>query len=159
MKTSASAEQRLVELGITLPATAAPVGSYRNAVTIGDMVYLSGHGPVLDGRPTHIGCVPDEVDVASAADAARTTMLNLLSSLRAEIGTLDRVIRIVNVFGMVRATAQFGQHPAVIDGASHLLTEIFGDRGIHARSAVGMTSLPFGIPVEIEMTVQVETTS
>lgn len=110
---------------------------------------------MCDGKPAYLGRVPDEVGVEEAADAARITMLNLLSSLRAEIGSLDRVVRIVRVFGMVRATAEFAEHPRVLDGASKLLGEIFGESGVHTRSAVGMGSLPFGIPVEIEMSVQV----
>jgi enamine deaminase RidA (YjgF/YER057c/UK114 family) len=155
MTAQTSPEQRLVELGITLPQAPAGVGAYRNAQTIGDIVHLAGHGPIQGGRLAYQGRVPDQVSVAEATDAARLTTLNLLASLRAEIGSLDNVVQVVHLFGMVRGAEDFGQHPVVIDGASHLLHEIFGDRGVHTRSAVGMNSLPFGIPVEIEMTVQV----
>jgi enamine deaminase RidA (YjgF/YER057c/UK114 family) len=150
-----SPEQRLIELGITLPDAPPGAGAYRNAQTVGDIVYLAGHGPLKDGKLPYQGRVPDQVSVEDATDAARITMLNLLASLRSEIGSLDNVVQVVHVFGMVRGTEDFGQHPAVIDGASQLLHEVFGDRGVHTRSAVGMYSLPFGIPVEIEMSVQV----
>jgi len=150
-----TAERRLAELGISLPEPPAQVGSYRNALTVGETVHLSGHGPVRDGRPAYGGRVPEDVSVPDAVDAARLTMLNLLASLRAEIGSLDRVEQVVHVFGMVRAGADFEQHPRVIDGASDLLVEIFGERGVHTRTAVGMHTLPYGIPVEIEMTVRV----
>jgi len=150
-----TAERRLAELGITLPEPPVQVGSYRSALTVGEIVHLSGHGPVRDGRPAYRGRVPDEVSVPDAVAAARLTMLNLLSSLRAELGSLDRVVQIVHVFGMVQSSQGFEEHPRVIDGASDLLGEIFGERGVHTRSAVGMHNLPYGIPVEIEMTVRV----
>jgi enamine deaminase RidA (YjgF/YER057c/UK114 family) len=150
-----TAEKRLAELGIRLPEPPSQVGSYRNALSVGDTVHLSGHGPVQDGRPAYRGRVPDEVSMPDAVAAARLTMLNLLSSLRAEIGSLDRVVQIIHVFGMIHTSPGFQEHPRVIDGASDLLGEIFGERGAHTRSAVGMHSLPYSIPVEIEMSVRV----
>jgi enamine deaminase RidA (YjgF/YER057c/UK114 family) len=150
-----TAEERLAQLGITLPEPPTQVGSYRNALTVGHTVHLSGHGPVRDGQPAYRGRVPEEVSLPDAAAAARLTMLNLLASLRAEIGSLDRVMQIVHVLGMVHGSDGFEQHPRVIDGASDLLVDIFGEYGVHTRTAIGMHSLPYGIPVEIEMTVRV----
>lgn len=148
-------ENRLEELGIELPAPSDPAGAYVNALTAGDLVFVAGHGPVRDGKPAWQGRVPDEVSVADAADAARLTMLNCLATLRHHLGSLDRVTQIVKVLGLVRSTQDFGEHPVVLNGASELLAEVFGDRAAHTRSAVGVSSLPFGIPVEIEMTVRV----
>jgi enamine deaminase RidA (YjgF/YER057c/UK114 family) len=145
-------EARLGELGIDLGRSLTrPKGSYVSAVTVGDTVYVAGHGPFLDGKPAYVGRVPSEVSVEDAYRAARLTALSCLATLRDHLGSLDRVERIVKLLGMVRADADFGGHPGVIDGASDVIVEIFGERGRHARSAVGMHTLPFGIPVEIEL--------
>jgi enamine deaminase RidA (YjgF/YER057c/UK114 family) len=151
-RVTASPEVRLRELGIDLARTLhRPKGSYDNVLTVGELVYVSGHGPLIDGTPAYVGRVPSEVGVADAYEAARLTARNCLSTLEDHLGSLDRIERIVKLFGMVRADPDFEGHPGVIDGASDLLVEVFGERGRHTRSAVGMQSLPFGISVEIEL--------
>ena len=145
-------EERLHELDIDLARTLhAPKGAYDNAVTVGNVVYLAGHGPLLDGKPAYVGRVPTDLSIDDAVAAARLTALNCLSTLAQHLGTLERVERIVKLFGMVCAAPDFGEHPRVIDGASDLLVEVLGACGRHVRSAVGMHSLPFGIPVEVEL--------
>jgi enamine deaminase RidA (YjgF/YER057c/UK114 family) len=146
--------QRLAELGIVLPAVLPPVGSYVGCVVVGNVAYVSGHGPV-DGTHMVRGKVGDDLDVAEARDAARLTGLSILATLQDTLGDLDRVRRIVKVFGMVNAAPGFDQMPKVIDGCSDLLVEVFGDAGRHARSAVGLAELPFGIAVEIELIAEV----
>lgn len=151
-----SAEQRLKELGIELPTPPKPVGDYVGAVTVGNLVFVSGHGPRLPDNTSITGKVPGECSVEQAVEAARLVGLNALASLRQEIGSLDRVARIVKVLGMVNAEPGFKEHPKVINGFSGLMREVFGEAGRHARSAVGMGSLPFQIPVEVEMIVQLK---
>ncbi|MEZ5234216.1 MAG: RidA family protein [Acidimicrobiia bacterium] len=149
-----SPEARLAELGISLPDAPTPVGSYVTFVRSGNLAFTSGHGPSgADGYVT--GKVGADLDVAAGQAAARLTGLNLLATLRKELGSLDRVTRVVKVLGMVNCGPDFGQHPAVINGCSDLLVEIFGDAGRHARSAVGMGSLPMNMAVEIELVVEV----
>jgi enamine deaminase RidA (YjgF/YER057c/UK114 family) len=144
-------EERLAELGIELPAPNPAVGSYVGAVTVGTIVFVSGHGPYEAGEYVYKGKLGREVDVPTGQAAARLTILNLLASLKAEIGELDRVRRVVKLLVMVNSDPEFGEQPKVANGASDLLVEIFGpERGPHARSAVGMGALPFAIPVEIE---------
>jgi enamine deaminase RidA (YjgF/YER057c/UK114 family) len=144
-------EERLAELGYELPAPNPAVGSYVGAVTSGNIVFVSGHGPYREGGFPSKGKLGRDVDVATGQEAARLTMLNLLASLKAEIGELDRVRRVVKLLVMVNSDPDFGEQPKVANGASDLLLEIFGpERGAHARSAVGMGALPFAIPVEIE---------
>lgn len=151
-------EQRLAEIGIELPPVNPAVGSYVGAVTVGDVVFVSGHGPYRDGEFVYTGKLGREVDVATGQAAARLTILNLLSTLKAEIGELDRVRRVVKLLVMVNSDPAFGEQPTVANGASDLLVEILGpERGPHARSAVGMGALPFGIPVEIEGIFQIAT--
>lgn len=148
-------ESRLAAAGISLPAAPSPAGSYVTFVRSGDLAFTSGHGPTgPDGRLI-TGKVGAGLDIDAARAAARVTGLNLLATLRQELGTLDRVRRVVKVFGMVNCTPEFDQHPAVINGASDLFVEVFGDAGRHARSAVGMVSLPFGMAVEIEIVVEI----
>ncbi len=149
-----SAEAKLKELGIDLPTPPAPVGNYVGAVRVGNLVYLSGHGPRQAAGSPISGKVGDGMSIEEAQAAARQVALNALATLRAEIGSLDQVKRIVKVLGMVNATPDFTEHPKVIDGFSTLLMQVFGDAGRHARSAVGMGSLPFQIPVEVEMIVE-----
>lgn len=144
---------RLRELGIELPQPSTPAGSYRNVLVDDGMVYASGHGP-LDGDHMVTGKVGSDLSLEQARDAARMTGLSLLASLQAELGDLDRIAQVVRVFGMVNVAPGFDQMPAVVNGCSDLLVEVFGDRGVHARSAVGLASLPFGIPVEIELTAR-----
>ena len=148
---------RLRELGIELPAPSTPAGNYLPAVTAGDLVYLSGAGPVRADGSLVTGKVGDGgLDVDAAREAARLTGLQLLAALRAELGDLGRVRQVVKLFGMVNCRPGFNRTPAVIDGCSEVLVEVLGDRGRGARSAVGMAELPFDIPVEIEAVVLVE---
>jgi enamine deaminase RidA (YjgF/YER057c/UK114 family) len=149
-------ETRLAKLGLSLPEPPAPIANYVRSVRVGDLVFLSGHGPTRDGTHAFTGKVGAERSVEYGYQAAQLVMLNLLSSLKQEIHDLDRVDRIVKLLGMVNCTPDFGDHPKVINGASDLLIELYGERGRHARSAVGMQSLPGGITVEIEMIVQLE---
>lgn len=150
-----SPEQRLADLGITLPDLRPAAGAYVPAVRTGNLVFVSGHGPI-DGDRVITGKVGAAVDLPTAVEAARLTGLQLLAGLRSEIGSLDRVVRVVKVFGMVNCAPGFTATPAVIDGCSTLLLEVFGDDvGRHARSAVGQAELPFDIAVEIEMVVEV----
>jgi enamine deaminase RidA (YjgF/YER057c/UK114 family) len=148
-------ERRLKELGIELAPATSPLANYVNAVRTGNLLYLAGKGPGLSGRPLPTGKVGRDLTVEQAYQHARDTGLNLIAVMKAELGDLDRVKRIVKVLGMVNATPEFGQQPEVINGCSDLFVEVFGDRGRHARSAVGMGSLPRGIPVEIEVIVEV----
>jgi enamine deaminase RidA (YjgF/YER057c/UK114 family) len=144
------ATQRLAKLGIVLPSPMPPAGAYVPARRVGDLLYVSGHGPI-DGDKIVTGKVGSELDLATARHAARLTGLSILATLKAELGSLDRVVQVVKVFGMVNAAPGFEQMPAVIDGCSELLVEVFGKAGQHARTAVGMAELPFGIAVEIEL--------
>lgn len=149
-------ENRIKELGYELPTAPAPVATYVGAVRVGNLVFLSGHGPRIVGRMEIAGKVDSQVSIEEAQEAARMVGLNLLATLKNEIGDLDKVKRIVKVLGMVNADPKFTEHPKVINGFSDMMVEIFGDKGRGARSAVGMGSLPFRIPVEIEMIVEVE---
>lgn len=144
-------EERLTELGYELPAPNPAVGSYVGAVTVGNTVFVSGHGPYRDGEFVFKGKLGREVDVATGQQAAALTIVNLLASLKQEIGELSRVKRVVKLLVLVNSDPEFGEQPMVANGASDLLVEVFGSvRGPHARSAIGMGALPFGIPVEIE---------
>ncbi|MGO9955829.1 MAG: RidA family protein [Solirubrobacteraceae bacterium] len=144
-------ETRLAALGIELPDPNPPVGSYVGAVTMGNAVFVSGHGPYKDGDFIFRGKLGRELDVPTGQQAARLTIINLLASLKAEIDELDRVKRVVKLLVLVNSDPEFGQQPLVANGASDLLVEVFGEqRGRHARSAIGMGALPFGISVEIE---------
>ncbi len=147
------ATERLVELGIELPPVMAPAGSYQSCVVVGTTVHVGGHGPVAGGEMV-VGKVGADLDLVEAQRAARLTGLSILASLREELGDLDRIDRIIKVFGMVNAAPGFHQMPAVIDGCSDLLIDVFGDSGRHTRSAVGLSELPFGIAVEIELIAQ-----
>jgi enamine deaminase RidA (YjgF/YER057c/UK114 family) len=150
-----SIEDRLIELGVKLPAGYPPAANYVPAVTTGNLVFISGHSPRREDGTQVTGKLGRDLSVEQGYQAARLTMVNCLGSLRNEVGDLDRVQRIVKVLGMVNCSEDFEAHPQVINGASDLLTEIFGDRGKHARSAVGMQMLPFNIAVEIEMIVEI----
>lgn len=149
-------EQRLDELGIELAPATSPMANYVNAVRAGNLLYLAGKGPGQPGKPLPTGKVGRDFTVEQAYAYARETGLNLIAVMKTELGDLDRVVRIVKVLGMVNATPEFGQQPEVINGCSDLFVEVFGERGKHARSAVGVGSLPRGIPVEIEVIVEVE---
>ena len=147
------AEAKIAELGLDM-STSAPLANYVPAVRTGNLVYLSGHGPVVDGSLIR-GKLGADLDIDAGYAAARAVMVQLLASLRAELGTLDSVSRVVKLLCMVNCTPEFGDQPAVANGASDLLVEVFGEAGRHARSAVGMQSLPVGMAVEIEMIVEV----
>ena len=147
----ATPEVRLAELGIELPAPNPAVANYVGAVTVGQTVFVSGHGPYKNGDYSFKGKLGREIDVATGQQAAQLTILNLLASLKAEIGELDRVARVVKLLVLVNSDPEFKEQHLVANGASDLLVEIFGaERGRHARSAIGMGALPFGICVEIE---------
>jgi len=148
-------ERAIAGLGLTLPPAPAAVANYVGAVVAGNLVFVSGHGPVKDGQLTYRGKLGREFTTAQGYEAARLVMLNCLATLKAAIGDLDRVRRVVKLLGMVNGTPEFTEQPQVINGASDLLVSIFGDRGRHARSAVGMGSLPFNIAVEIELVVEI----
>lgn len=154
-----SAETRLAELGITLPAPPTPVASYVTFVRTGDLVFTSGHGPQAEDGSWITGKVGVDLTVDEGAEAARRTAIGLVATLRAELGSLDRVTRIVKVLGMVNCPPEFTDHPAVINGCSDLLAEVFGDAGRHARSAVGVGSLPLDFAVEIELVAEVAQTA
>ena len=151
-----SVEERLRELGIELPGPPPPVGNYLGAVTVGNLVFLSGHGPRSASGEYSSGKIGGELTPEQGQEEARQVGLNMLATLRAEIGDLDRVRRVVKVLGMVNAAPDFRNHPKVIDGFSDLMVEVFGEKGRGARSAVGMGSLPFQIPVEVEMIVEID---
>lgn len=156
-KKASSAEDQLKQLKLELP----PVAKSRNplvpAVRAGDMLYVSGHGPLpVEGKPV-IGKLGQDLDVKQGRAAARSVGLQILSVVRAELGSLDKVVRLVKTLGMVNCTADFKEQPQVINGFSELMIEVFGEQsGKGARSAVGMASLPGGIPVEIEAIFQVK---
>jgi enamine deaminase RidA (YjgF/YER057c/UK114 family) len=149
-------EERLRELGVDLPAPAAPVAAYVPCVRTGNLVYVSGQVPSVDGKPTHLGHLGDDVDLEAGRAAARTCAVNVLAALKAELGELSRVRRVVKVTGFVASTPGFTDHPKVVNAASELFGEVFGDAGRHARAAVGMAALPLGVPVEVEAIVEVE---
>ena len=147
-------DERLAELGLVLPEPFPPAGSYLSSSGSGDLLFVGGHGPI-DGANTILGKVGTDLTLEQGQDAARMTALSLLATMRADLGSLDRVEQIVKVFSMVNVGGSFDRMPAVIDGCSDLLVDVFGDRGRHTRSAVGMAALPFGIAVEIELIARV----
>jgi enamine deaminase RidA (YjgF/YER057c/UK114 family) len=151
-----SAEQRLKELGIDLGAVSAPVANYVNAVRTGNLLFLAGKGPRAVNGKRPQGKVGRDYTADEAYQHARTVGLDLLAVMRAELGSLDNVVRVVKMLGMVNAVPEFTDHPKVINGCSDLFVEVLGEAGKHARSAVGMGSLPMGIPVEIEVIVEVK---
>jgi len=148
-------EDRLAGLGRTLPGVAAPVAAYVPAVRSGDYVFTSGQLPMVDGSLAVTGKVGAEVSAEDAKQLAATCVLNALAAIKAEIGDLDRVRRVVKVVGFVASTPDFTGQPGVVNGASELLGEVFGDKGVHARSAVGVAVLPLDAPVEVELTVEI----
>ena len=152
---SSQAEQRLAAKGIQLPAFAAPAYQYQAVVVYQGVAYVSGQIP-REGNDIFVkGKVGAEIDLNTAQEAARRCVLGALSALKAELGTLDRVERVLKVTGFVASASGFTQQPQVIDAASNLLFDVFGDAGRHARSAVGVTELPRGVPVEIEFVIAV----
>ena len=151
-------EARIEELGLTLPAVATPLASYVPAVRTGDLVFTSGQLPTVDGQLVAAGRVGDGeglVDVETAKRAAAVAVLNALAAVKSVVGDLDLVEQVVKLNGFVACDPSFTSHAAVMNGASELLGEIFGERGKHARAAVGMSSLPLNAPVELEIVVRV----
>ncbi len=146
--------ENLARLGYTLPAVPTPIAAYVNCVRSGNLLFLSGGLPI-DGDQKIIGKVPNDVTIEQAQDAARMCILNRLAVIAAEIGSIDHINRIVSLNGFVNCTGDFYDHPKVINGASELLLEIFGDKGKHARTALGAVSLPLNVAVEINLTVEV----
>jgi enamine deaminase RidA (YjgF/YER057c/UK114 family) len=152
-----SAEARIKELGLALPQPPKPGGNYVPGVRVGNLLFLSGHGPSrVDGAPSARGKVGRDLSLEDGYKVAREVGINLLGTARALLGSLDKVKRVIKVLGMVNSAEGFGDQPKVINGFSDLMVEVFGDNGRHARSAVGMAELPSGIPVEIEMILEVE---
>lgn len=149
-------EARLEEMGITLPAAPAPVGSYVPAVIAGDFVYTAGQVPIADGAIAYAGKVGADLDTTEGYQAARLCALNCLAGIRGVLGSLDAVERVVKVNGYVNSAPGFSEQPAVVNGASDLLTEIFGEAGRHARAAVGVSELPKNAAVEVEMIVRIK---
>ncbi|WP_017573263.1 RidA family protein [Nocardiopsis halotolerans] len=151
----ATPEERIAELGLTLPEVAAPVASYTPTVRSGDHVYVSGQLPFVEGELPATGKVGAEVSPETAQELAALCALNAVAAVRAEIGELSDVVRVVKVGGFVASAPDFTGHPGVVNGASDLLARIFGDAGVHARAAVGVAALPLDAPVEVEMIVEV----
>ncbi|HID77025.1 MAG TPA: RidA family protein [Planctomycetaceae bacterium] len=151
-------EVRLDRLGLSLPPPAAPKGLYRPLVIVGDLAFTSGHLPVAEDGSLVRGRLGEDLDQAAGQEAARRAGLAILATLRAELGTLDRVRRVVKVLGVVNSATHFDQQPAVINGCSQLFADVFGpEAGIGARSAIGAPSLPLGAAVEVEAIFQIET--
>ncbi len=150
------AEDRLAQLKLELPPAPKPVATYVTALQVGDLLYVSGHGPLRSDGSLITGKVGLDLDVPAGMVAARQTGLAILSTVRSHLGSLDRVVRLVKSMGMVNCTPNFGEQPKVINGYSELMKEVFGDAGVGTRSAVGMGALPGGIAVEIEAIFQVE---
>ncbi|WP_017583865.1 RidA family protein [Nocardiopsis valliformis] len=151
----ATPEERIAELGLTLPEVVPPVAAYQPAVRSGDHVYVSGQLPFVDGKLPATGKVGAEVDADTAKDLAALCALNAIAAVRAEVGELAHVVRIVKVGGFVASTPDFTGQPGVINGASELLGSVFGEAGVHARAAVGVAALPLDAPVEVDMIVEV----
>lgn len=153
----ASAEQKLQEMKITLPTPPKPVAKYRSTVLVGNLLYVSGHGPAkIDGKNPKLGKVGSTLTLEEGKESARLVGINILATVKNALGSLDRVSRLIKTLGMVNATPDFLEHPQVINGFSELMAEVFGEeKGVGSRSAVGMGSLPGDIPVEIECIFEV----
>ena len=154
-----TAESRLTELAITLPEPPAPAGLYAPAVRTGDLLYISGQVPLVDGNLTTRGKLGAGISIEQGQELARRCAINALGIVRKELGSLDRVVRAVKVTGYVASAENFTSQPQVINGASQLLIDVFGEHGRHARAAVGMAELPGGAPVEVEFIFEVTDTA
>jgi enamine deaminase RidA (YjgF/YER057c/UK114 family) len=153
----ATPEERIEELGIALPDVVTPLAAYVPTVRSGGMVYVSGQVPMVEGKIAYTGRLgTNGLSLEDGAQAARRCAINVLAALKAELGELSRVRRIVKVTGFVASEPDFTDQPKVINGASELFVEVFGEAGKHARSAVGMAALPLGVPVEVEAIVEAE---
>ena len=151
-----TADERLTEAGITLPSAPKPAGNYALMTRSNGVCYLSGQGPITEGRVVFGGKVGADISVEDGYQAARLAAINALAVLKSELGSLDRVRRVLKVLGWICCNEGFHQQPSVLNGASDLLMQVFGERGRHARSAVSAHDLPFGIAVELEMVVEVD---
>lgn len=149
-----SVEQKLAELGLTLPKVATPAGAYVPAVISGNLVFTAGQIPLVDGTLMATGKVGQEISPEFAKEIAQRCALNALAAVKSVLGDLSRVKRVVKVVGFVASTPDFTGQPGVLNGASELLGQVFGDAGLHARSAVGVASLPLDAPVEVELIVE-----
>ena len=149
-----SANQRISDLGIVLPQVATPAGAYVPAVVSGNLVFTAGQIPLVEGKLAATGKVGKDLTAEQAREIARICALNAVAAVKSVLGDLDRVKKIVKVVGFVASDPEFSQQPAVVNGASELLEQIFGDKGIHARSAVGVAVLPLDAPVEVELIVE-----
>lgn len=147
-------EKKLVELGIVLPSAPKPAGSYIPVVTSGNLAFVSGQIPMQDGKVVFTGKVPSERSVDDAQKAARLCAINILSQLKSNLGSLDKITKVVRLSGFVNSTPEFSEHPKVINAASDLFFEIFGEKGKHSRIAVGVASLPLNSTVEIDAVVE-----
>jgi enamine deaminase RidA (YjgF/YER057c/UK114 family) len=150
------AEDRLAELKLELPPAPKPLATYVTAMRVGDLLYVSGHGPLRPDGSLITGKLGADMDVPGGMAAARQTGLAILATVRAHLGSLDKVTRLVKSLGMVNSTPEFGEQPKVINGYSDLMKDVFGEAGVGTRSAVGMGALPGGIAVEIEAIFQVK---
>lgn len=148
-------EERLAELGLTVPTVVPPFAAYVPAVRTGNLVFTAGQVPVRDGALLATGKVGDSVTAEVAKECAQQCALNAIAAVKAEIGELSRIVRVVKVVGFVASTPDFTGQPGVINGASELLGAVFGDAGLHARSAVGVPVLPLDAPVEVEIIVEI----
>ena len=148
-------DARLAELGITVPAAAAPAANYVPVVRSGAMLYISGQLPMADGKVTSTGKLGDDVTIETGQEAAKLCALNIVAQAKAALGDLDRVARVVKLVGFVNSTPDFVDQPKVVNGASDFMVAVFGDAGRHARSAVGVAALPFGAAVEVEAILEV----
>ena len=148
-------EERLAELGLQIPQVAAPVAAYVPAVRTGSFVYTSGQLPLREGNLLHTGKVGADVSPEEAFECARQCALNALAAIRAQVGDLSAITRVVKLVGFVSSVPEFTAQPQVVNGASELLGQVFGDVGQHARSAVGVAVLPLDAPVEVELVVEV----
>ena len=149
-----SIEERLKELGVRLPIVSQPIAEYVPAKRVGDLIYVSGQGPVRDGKAVYVGQVGCEVSLDEASKAAEICALNCLAAIKSVVDSLEEVAEVVQVRGFVNSADDFHDQPKVINGASDLLVKVFGDRGRHVRAALGTSNLPGNIPVEIEMIVK-----
>ena len=150
-------EEKLIKMGITLPPAPLAAGLYKPMLVIGNLAYLSGHLPILEDGTMNVGQIGDDCSVEQGNEAARQVGLNMLATLRAGLGSLDRVVRVVKLLGLVNAPSGFTQHPLVVNGCSELFKDLFGeDHGVGVRSAFGVSGLPAGAMVEIEGVFQIK---
>lgn len=149
-------EARLLELGITVPQAAKPVAAYVPAVRTGNLIFVSGQLPMVSGELKYKGILGKDMDVAQGYEAARICAINCLAAIKTVEPDLEKVTRIVKVTGFVNSVCESGDQPKVVNGASELLQKVFGDKGLHARAAIGMSGLPLGALVEVEMIVEVK---